>query len=139
MTPSDNSPADDGTDIERPRPRRVTIPGDTPPVPPDTLFRLLADSRRRHVLYYLQDHHAGTLDELAAELAAREAGPADGRPPASLRRDVTVALHHSVVPELSDGPLVRVDGERVAATDQFPRVEPYLDFARAVERGDHPP
>lgn len=63
--------------------------------------RLLADEQRRRVLAIVEkDDSATDLSELAAELVAVDGTRSTGDPEA--RRQVEIALHHSVLPQLDD-------------------------------------
>lgn len=91
---------------------------------PTTIFRLLADGRRRDALSYLSRRVGPTdVDELAAWLAAREGDPSHDR-----RERIVADLHHCHLPRLLDAGVVRYDPERrtvqrLAVADQL---EPYL-------------
>lgn len=80
----------------------------------DDLLKLLADRRRRYVLYYLDDAEDDvvTLDELSDHVAdRREAWSAntDGTGVVALER-VRVGLHHNHLPRLADAGLIDYDG-----------------------------
>lgn len=95
------------------------------------IFSLLADDRRRYVLYYLSRHVGGvSLGELAEQIALREDDPTYDR-----YERILTGLHHSHLPQLVDGGLVRYDVEQetVAGLDAIDDVRPYLDLALADE------
>lgn len=96
--------------------------------PADDVFYLLADDRRRHVLDYLcRNVGAVSLGELAERLAVREDDPTYDN-----YQRVLTSLHHTHLPLLVDGGMVRYDVERetVVARGAIDAVRPYLDLAR---------
>ncbi|WP_232687500.1 helix-turn-helix domain-containing protein [Halobacterium zhouii] len=91
------------------------------------IFPLLADDRRRAILHYLCQHTgAVSLGELAEQLAVREDNPTYDH-----YERILTDLHHTQLPKLVDGGLVRydVDQETVRALDAIESVRPYLDLA----------
>lgn len=93
------------------------------------VFPLLADDRRRNALHYLSQH-VGTvpLGELAEQLAIWEDDPTYDH-----YERILTSLHHSHLPKLVDGRLVRYDSdqETVHGLDALDSVQPYLDLALA--------
>ena len=97
----------------------------------NTLFDVLADSRRRYALYYLSRKvGAVALTDLTEQIAMWEE---------ALTRDrcerILTGLHHIHLPKLVDAGLVRYDVERetielLATADQM---NPYLDLVAEVE------
>lgn len=91
------------------------------------VFPLLADDRRRNVLHYLS-HQVGTVSigELAEQLAIWEDDPTYDH-----YERILTSLHHSHLPQLVDGGLVRYDSEQetVDGLDAIEAVRPYLDLA----------
>lgn len=91
------------------------------------IFPLLASDRRRNVLHYLtQQVGSVSLGELAEQIAIWEDDPTFdqyGR--------ILTSLHHTHLPSLVDGGLVRYDSdeETVAGRDAMQSVRPYLDLA----------
>jgi DNA-directed RNA polymerase subunit RPC12/RpoP len=113
---------------------------DAVPFSPGTLFEVLADDRRRYVLYYLLEADGrGTLADLADQLAAREAETAVDALKERERKSVATDLHHVTVPRLADCGLVDFDPEtgKVTATERLRQAEPFLDFARTTEPAAH--
>lgn len=93
------------------------------------IFPLLADNRRRNILHYLSQH-VGTisLGELAEQLAIWEDDPTYDH-----YERILTSLHHSHLPQLVDGGLVRCNSEQETVTglDAIDSVRPYLDLALA--------
>lgn len=91
------------------------------------IFPLLADDRRREILHYLTQHTSTvSLGELAEQLAIW-----DGKPTYDHYERILTDLHHSQLPKLVDGGLVRydVEAETVKALDSIESVQPYLELA----------
>lgn len=99
------------------------------PLSATDIFPLLADDRRRNVLHCLT-RQAGSisLGELSEQLAAWEADPTYDR-----YERILTSLHHSHLPRLVDGGVVRYDSdqETVTGLDAIESVRPYLDLATA--------
>jgi len=93
----------------------------------DLSYRLLADVRRRRVLYALQANDAIGVDRLAETLV--DAGLAD-----SCDRAVA-SLVHTHLPKLADAGVIEYDRETgvLAADDGVARLEPFLKRTRAIE------
>lgn len=107
------------------------IPGRQPDrdsLPTDELHRLLANSRRRLVLSYLQSHPAegAAVDDLVGAVARGEQ-PDPG--PATHRERIQVDLHHVHLPKLADAGVVGYDP--VAGTVQY---EPSAELEAALSR-----
>lgn len=93
------------------------------------IFPLLADDRRRSVLHYLSQHvGAVSLGELAERLAVQE-----GNSTYDHYERILTDLHHSQLPKLVGGDLVRydVEAETIRGQDTIESVRPYLDLALA--------
>lgn len=78
----------------------------------DELFRILSNSRRRQIIYFL--HRAGdelTLKELAAMVAARENGTAVEDVTDEERQRVYISLYQTHLPKLEASDLVHYDEE----------------------------
>jgi len=94
----------------------------------DDAFDLLADRRRRYVLYYLREEGAADVDELAEQLSRWE-----GTPTPEQRRRILTELHHKHLPKLTENGVVRV-GESVEVVGMDSQMEAYLDLAAEQER-----
>ncbi|QCJ45788.1 MULTISPECIES: DUF7344 domain-containing protein [Haloprofundus] len=98
---------------------------------PSTVFELLADPSRRGVLYALSESDDGIrYERLVDGLLRREITPFDDR------RRLRLELHHTVIPRLTASPFVQYDRRtrRLRLTDPQSELEPYLEFARSMDR-----
>lgn len=89
----------------------ATTPDELSPERLDTLFGVLADSTRRHVMRYLVDAETTVpLDDIAEHVAETTS--------TSEQRTVKVELHHRHLPRLAEEGIVSYDAEAhlVAAT-----------------------
>lgn len=105
----------------------------------DRYLDVLADRRRRHLLYYLAAHRdeAVERDELAEAVCDYEAAAA-GADEAADPDAVATDLHHRVLPRLHDEAIVEYDGRQgTVRTDHDPTLEDLLAvlFEYEVERG----
>lgn len=94
----------------------------------DAVMELLADRRRRYMLYYLQEEGSAGVDELADQLARWE-----GERTGQHRRRVTTELYHKHLPKMTEQGIVEVD-EEVQFVGLAPLFEEYLDLAAEQER-----
>lgn len=106
---------------------------DRGPVHPNQLFALLADSRRRHLLYRLRDESQCRLSMVAQDIAETESV---GAAPPERVRAVYLDLYHEHLPKLDAAGVVEYSerlGEVVLVrTDEaFTRC---LDAAAGLER-----
>lgn len=104
----------------------------------DTYFDVLADRRRRYLLYYLSAIPGETAErsELVRAVRAYETATADAdRLPEP--EAVAVDLHHHQLPRLEEAALVDYDRRQgtVSYTGDSPVAE-WLDFARERELDD---
>ncbi|WP_224267936.1 DUF7344 domain-containing protein [Haloprofundus salinisoli] len=98
---------------------------------PSTAFELLADPSRRGVLYVLYDSDSAIqYERLVDRLLRREITPFDNR------RRLHLELHHTVIPKLTASLFVQYDERtrRLRLTDPRSELEPYLAFARSMDR-----
>lgn len=95
----------------------------------DVVFDVLANQRRRFVLYHLHDSTDGiaTIDEIAAYVASLEESDAE---PAEHRLHVVTSLQHMHLPKLEDAGVVEYDqrSETVRYWRQ-PSLEEWLEHA----------
>ncbi|WP_396613443.1 transcriptional regulator (plasmid) [Haloferax sp. S1W] len=78
----------------------------------DELFRILSNSRRRQIIYFL--HRKGdalSLKELAAMVAARENGTAVDEVTDEERQRVYISLYQTHLPKLESAELIHYDDE----------------------------
>lgn len=104
----------------------------------DEVFELLADQRRRYVLYTLRDVDHIELEELAENVVARENDvPLEEASPERVN-SLVVALHHRVLPKLREARLVDYDARHgdVCPGAHLSLVERYLDMAAADENDE---
>ncbi|WP_327052690.1 DUF7344 domain-containing protein [Halomicrococcus gelatinilyticus] len=94
----------------------------------DDAFDLLADRRRRYVLYYLREEGAADVEELAEQLSRWE-----GTTTPEHRRRILTELHHKHLPKLTENGVVRVEGS-VEVAHMSSQIEAYLDLAAEQER-----
>ncbi|WP_209019595.1 DUF7344 domain-containing protein [Halorussus marinus] len=93
----------------------------------DRSYRLLADVRRRRVLYALEANDEITVDRLAERLARSGVAESTERAAAS--------LVHTHLPKLADAGVIEYEREAglVAADDGVAVLEPFLDRPREIE------
>lgn len=84
--------------------------GDTPRTADET-FAVLADRRRRYLLYHLRAEGGATLAELARRVAATEAAEAVAAVSTAAHRRTYLALYHVHVPFLVERGVVTYDDE----------------------------
>lgn len=104
-------------------------------LPPEPVFEVLADRRRRYVLYALREEEPRSLSELGRVVAAWD----HGVPPDELAEDrhrrTCMALHHTHLPRLADVDAVEYDVESDAVSlDRIEPLEGLLDVAEDIER-----
>lgn len=89
--------------------------GGTPTADPDTrrriddLLSLLADRRRRDLLYHLSETGVTDVETLASVVAAVEEGVPRDEVPTDVREHLEVTLTHTHLPKLSDVGAVEFD------------------------------
>lgn len=96
-------------------------------LPPNTIFDLLLDRRRRHALYFLSRRvGAVSIEELADGIAHRE-----GTKRPDDRERISTGLHHTHLPKLVEAKVVSYDPvtERVERLPACDRLDPYLELA----------
>lgn len=78
----------------------------------ETVFRTLADRRRRFTLQYLRERDgAATVDELAHHVGEREREARTDAGPGEMRKRVYTSLYCSILPALDDENLLCYDRE----------------------------
>lgn len=89
--------------------------GNTTPHRLDSVFRVLADNRRRSILYYLgeTDETVVPLSDLVAHLTQREREWDDtNHPPEATHRErLQLELHHTHLPLLADAQFIEYDAQ----------------------------
>lgn len=86
-----------------------TIEGDGGITTLDEVLHCLSSSRRRTVLYHLQDVEIADVDELAKRVAANERDSSTGEVPAPHRKKVETQLVHNHLPKMAEAQLVEYD------------------------------
>lgn len=96
----------------------------------DTIFSMLSNQRRRHVLYYL-DRESGpvSLRDLAEQIAAWENDVAVSELDYKQRKRVYTSLHQTHLPKLDDAGIVSYDRENgtVTLADRADDLDAYFE------------
>ncbi|WIV66281.1 DUF7344 domain-containing protein [Natrialbaceae archaeon AArc-T1-2] len=108
----------------------------------DVVHSLLADRRRRYLLWILHERDAVDVEELSSRIATREAEPT--QPNTDDRRQrVEISLHHNHLPRLADHGVIEYDAERgtVSATSRLDELASTIERPVAVSdsQGSSPP
>lgn len=108
----------------------------------ESVFKALANQRRRFALRFLQRHYSVTLADLAESVAEQECGQ-DAAAIADERiKNVYMTLYHTHVPVLENVRLARYeqDHDLVAKTEQttpiLEEVRDEVDQLRKIENSD---
>ena len=106
------------------------------PLSPSVVFGLLADERRRYVLYYLdvQDGHA-EFEALAKQVAAWEHDTSTELLTEDTIKRVSTGLYHTDLPKLADHGLIGDEFHRgtITLTETAAQVTHYVDYARQFD------
>ncbi|MFC4439832.1 MULTISPECIES: DUF7344 domain-containing protein [Natrialbaceae] len=105
----------------------------------DDVFRALADRRRRLALVALLESETPlTIDELAADIVAREREERSTDGSARETERARIELHHKQLPHLVDADLVRggIDGQPIEPTARVDEIESLLPMASSENRSD---
>ncbi|RQH00699.1 DUF7344 domain-containing protein [Natrarchaeobius oligotrophus] len=101
----------------------------------NTVFELLASSRRRCLLYYLKDVEYATVDELVHEIAVDE----EGMVPESVddTNEIELSLVHNHLPRLDAHDVVAYENDTrcVVVDDGFDDVRETIERSIAIEDG----
>ncbi|MFC6719352.1 hypothetical protein ACFQGT_03555 [Natrialbaceae archaeon GCM10025810] len=102
----------------------------------DAIHALLADARRRYVLYHFLKNQRGSAEELAPQIAAWERGVSVDEVDQSAVDRVSVALVHNHLPRLADHGIVDYDARSgdVVPAEAFERARPFIEHAFDFER-----
>ncbi|MFH5799202.1 hypothetical protein [Haladaptatus sp. CMAA 1911] len=95
----------------------------------DAVMAVLADYRRRYVLYHLRNCETPVERE---ELADRIIDW-DDRTTEHDKPDVLTELHHKHIPKLEEAGIIERDGERVLLDESDVPITSYLDLTRELE------
>ncbi|MFP8888912.1 hypothetical protein ACLI4U_03980 [Natrialbaceae archaeon A-CW2] len=103
----------------------------------DTLLGLLADWRRRHLLYALQGKRCLTVETLLSDVYGTDRigdarSSADGE---QRRREQRISLLHNHLPRLADEGIIEYDprNQDIVRGPRFGSVEPLLDTMRSYD------
>lgn len=101
----------------------------------DTMFAALRDTRRRYVIYYLQQRGELAIEELAELIAATETGDDHTAIPADEQKRVNLALVHVDLPKLVETGIVEhdEDRDRVRLRGELPQLSSYLNEAAKTD------
>lgn len=119
----------DAVDGPRTSALHPSVSDGTGELPMRTLFEILADDQRRHILTFL--HSAGkpvTLAEIIDHVVVREQGVSSDDLLEEERTRVALALHHTHLPKLMDAGMVTYDHteETIAPAASAATAEPHL-------------
>lgn len=111
---------------------------ETPPTPitPETVFEVLSNERRRHVLHYLKSRgERVTVRELSEQVAAWENGIASREVTPTERKRVYTALHQTHLPKMASVGVIDYDRDRgtLALTDAVEAFDIYLEIVPRSE------
>lgn len=103
----------------------------------DDVLEALADPTRRFVLHYLRDREVASVDELAREVAAREADTTPEAVSEAARERASLRLSHAHLAKLADLHLVEYDARSatVRYSDPPMRLEAVLRLLEQLEAG----
>jgi DNA-binding transcriptional ArsR family regulator len=104
----------------------------------DTIFSMLSNQRRRHVLHYLKRNEGpATIRELAEQLAAWENAVEIQELTYKQRKRVYTSLHQTHLPKLDDCGIVEYNRDRgiITLTDRVSELDVYLEV---VPKNDIP-
>lgn len=102
-----------------------TLESDGGRVPVDELLECLANSRRRMILYHLQDEEIADLEDLSQQVIAQEEEMSPEEVPAEEAQTVQTQLIHRHLPKLQ--------GARVIEFDQRSQTVRYSDPPRILD------
>lgn len=104
----------------------------------DTVLDLLSETRRRYVLYYLDNQQMPVqIDELAAEVARMEAQTDGGAEVGTESHDsIRIELRHRTLPRAAEAEFVEYDADsgEIRLTGSPPRFEAIMTVAKVLER-----
>ena len=107
-------------------------------MPPDAVFDILRNDRRRAVLRYLKrrDARSATLDEMATHIAGRENDVDVSRVSSTQSKRVYFALYQSHLPKMDDVGIIDYDRNRgIIEPKGLSHLEPHLSIIDGNEQG----
>lgn len=102
----------------------------------DEILECLSDSRRRIILYYLQDNEIVELEELSKQILAREEGILPNNVPEDHYQSIQAQLVHRHLPKLATAQLIEYDQRSQTIRYRHPPrvLESALRFLAKLER-----
>lgn len=100
------------------------------PLSKEEMFRLLQNSRRRHVLQYLVDSEGSVqIGDVSEQIAAWESGTSVEDITPQQRQRVYIALYQSHLPKLATAGLITYNQSKgiIEGTPKIDRITQYLD------------
>lgn len=104
----------------------------------DVACELLADSRRRTVLFYFRSSEVGSIEELSEEIVDREREESPETVSDEVRQEVGVSLVHNHLPHLDSHGVIEFDvrSGAVVRSDAYQRIRPIVERAHEIESDD---
>lgn len=104
----------------------------------DATFSLLADSRRRYLLYHLLESEYVTVEKLSLRIAAWEQGIPSRAVSEDDRVDVAISLVHNHLPRLAEQNVVDYDARSgdVVPSEGLAEIRPFVENAQSTERAE---
>lgn len=131
----------EGMPMGRPASENQRQRADDGRLPSDQLFHLLANRRRRAVLYYLREHdETVSMRDLAERIAAWEHGTTIRTLGSSERQRVYISLYQNHLPKLDDHGVIEYDQSRgtVERTERADQLDRYIqEFPYSGPTGRH--
>lgn len=104
----------------------------------DATFSLLADSRRRYLLYHLLESEYVTVEKLSLRIAAWEQEIPSRAVSEDDRVDVAISLIHNHLPRLAERNVVDYDARSgdVVLADGFEGIRSFVENAQSTEQAE---
>lgn len=102
----------------------------------DTVYGLLANSRRRHVLYHFVANEIGYVESLSRAIAAHEGDVPHESVDEGVRGEVAASLLHNHLPKLAAHGVVEYDARSgdVVRSEGFAEIRPFVERTRSIDR-----
>ena len=102
----------------------------------DTVFTLLAESRRRHLLYHFLENDWANVETLSRQITAWESNVQLREVDDDEREQVAVSLVHNHLPRLADHDVLEYDPRNgdVVTSSGFEEVRPFVEQAYEIEQ-----
>ncbi|WP_435153056.1 DUF7344 domain-containing protein [Haladaptatus sp. DFWS20] len=104
--------------------------------PMKAILEILANERRRCIIYYLREHESAVVDTLIDHVRAHEWGGSPVSPDPSQRERLRVELLHAHLPKLENAGVVEFErtGEYVEYVTASETFELFVQLAESAER-----